>query len=170
MKLSGYYQVAFYLLLTAQTSGQPVISPVPNTYQLYNDSLLMSVWYNRISPTAAAADGANGINQRWEENTSTVWYIELQRFGCDDVTAAIYANRSNLLSNGENIFNWGFSKQTVDGGFNNCSNCTPPMQGTGDAFHSTSMFVEAVARCLILMRQSPNFITYQSYFDQIVPK
>ena len=86
------------------------------------------------------------------------------------MTAAIYANRMSLLSNGENIFNWGFSKQTVDGGFNNCSNCTPPQQGTGDAFHSTSMFVEAVARCLILMQQSPNFNIYQSYFNQIVPK
>jgi hypothetical protein len=151
-------------------ASQPLISPVPSTYQLYNNGLLMTVWYNRISATAAATDGANGVNQQWEQGTSTVWYIELQRFGCDDVTAAIYANRMSLLSNGENIFNWGFSKQTVDGGFNNCSNCTPPMQGTGDAFHSTSMFVEAVARCLILIRQSPNFDIYQSYFNQIVPK
>ncbi|CAF2922203.1 unnamed protein product [Rotaria sp. Silwood2] len=130
----------------------------------------MSVWYNRISATAAAIDGANGVNQQWEQGTSSAWYIELQRFGCDDMTAAVYANRLNLLANGENIFTWGFSKQTIDGGFNNCSNCTPPMQGTGDAFHSTSMFVEAVARCLILMRQSSNFVTYESYFNQIVPK
>jgi hypothetical protein len=170
MMLSGYYQIACYLLLAAQTLSQLLINPVPSTYQLYDDSLLMTIWYKRISPTAAAADGANGVNQQWEEKNSTAWYIELQRFGCDDITAAVYANRSNLLSNGENIFNWGFSKQTVDGGFNNCSNCTAPMQGTGDPFHSTSMFVEAVARCLILMRQSPNFVTYQSYFNQTVPK
>ncbi|CAF1387257.1 unnamed protein product [Didymodactylos carnosus] len=170
MKSSDFHPVSCSLLLAALTLGQPLISPVPSTYQLYNDSLLMGVWYNRISATAAAADGANGVNQQWEQGTSTVWYIELQRFDCDDVTAAVYANRPSLLSNGENIFNWGFSKQTVDGGFNNCSNCTTPMQGTGDAFHSTSMFVEAVARCLILMWQSPNFVTYESYFNQVVPK
>jgi hypothetical protein len=170
MKLSGHYQVICYLLLVAQMLGQLLINPVPSTYQLYNNSLLMSVWYKRISATAAAADGANGINEQWEKKNSTVWFIELQRFGGDDVTAAIYANRSNLLLNGENIFNWGFSKQTADGGFNNCSNCIPPRQGTGDPFHSTSMFVEAVARCLILMRQSPNFVTYQSYFNQTVSK
>ena len=159
-----------WVVLITQIVGQSLINPVPNTYQLYNDSLMMKVWYNRISATAAATDGANGVNQQWEQGTSAVWYIELQRFGCDDVTAAVYANRMNLLSNGENIFNWGFSKQTVDGGFNNCSNCTPPAQGTDDAFHSASMFVEAVARCLILMQQSPNFVTYQSYINQVIPK
>jgi hypothetical protein len=170
MKVSGYYHITCYLLLAAQIVGQSLLNPLPNTFRTYNDNLLMTVWYNRISPTAAAPDGANGVNQQWEQGTSPVWYIELQRFGCDDVTAAIYANRLNLLSNGENIFNWGFSKQTADGGFNNCSNCTPPMQGTGDAFHSASMFVEAVARCLILMQQSPNSAAYQSYINQIVPK
>lgn len=170
MVLSNYYRVACYLFLAAHTLGQLLINPVPNTYQLYDDSFLMKVWYKRISPTAAAADGANGINQQWELKNSTAWFIELQRFGCDDITAAIYANRTNLLANGENIFNWGFSKQTADGGFNNCSNCTPPTQGTGDPFHSTSMFIEAVARCMILMRQSPNFVTYQPYFNQTVPK
>jgi hypothetical protein len=76
----------------------------------------------------------------------------------------------NFLANGENIFNWGFSKQTTDGGFNNCTSCTPPTQGTGDAFHSTLMFVEAVARCLILMQQSPNAATHQSDINQIVTK
>jgi hypothetical protein len=65
----------------------------------------MSVWHNRISLTAAAADGANGVNQQWEQRTSTLWYIELQRFGCDDVTAVVYANRLNFLANGKNIFN-----------------------------------------------------------------
>ena len=38
MVLSGYYRVAFYLLLIAHTLGQLLISPVPNTYQLYDNS------------------------------------------------------------------------------------------------------------------------------------
>lgn len=150
--------------------SQPLINPVPSTYQLYNNDLLMKAWYNRIRPTAAAPDGANGVNEWWELGNSSVWFIELQRYGCDDITAAIYANRTNLLFNGENIFNWGFSMQTADGGFNNCSDCTPPRPGTGDPFHSVSMFAEAVARCLILMRQSPNFNTYQPYFNETIPK
>jgi len=170
MNLSGYHQVVCCLLLTTLTICQPLIYPVPHTYQLYNNTLLRKVWYNRISNTTAAADGAVSVNQQWEIGNSTAWFIEFQRFGCNDVTAAIYANRTGLLLNGENIFNWGFSKQTVNGGFNNCSNCTPPRRGTGDGFHSTSMFVEAVARCLVLMRQSPNFDTYQLYFNQTVPK
>ena len=44
------------------------------------------------------------------------------------------------------------------------------MQGTGDPFHSTSLFIEAVARCMILMRQLPNFLRYQSYFHPIVSR
>jgi len=170
MKLSGYYQGVCYLLLIMLIGGQPLINPVPTTYQLYNNDLLMKAWYNRIHPTTVAPDGAHSVNYWWELGNSTSWFIELQRYGCDDVTAAVYANRTNLLLNGEKIFNWGFSMQTADGGFNNCSTCTPPRVGTGDPFHSASMFVEAVARCLILMRQSPNFQTYQPYFNQTLPK
>ena len=99
----------------------------------------MKVWYSRISPTTAAADGAIGVNYQWEVKNATQWYVEEQRYGCDDLTAAIYANRTNLWVNGEKIFGWGFSKQTADGGFSNCSKCTPPAQGTGDPFHSTSI-------------------------------
>jgi hypothetical protein len=170
MNLSGHYQVIFYLLLAAQILGQFLINPGPNTYELYNNNLLMNAWYKHISPTDAGPDGAVSVNEQWEKKNSTDWFIELQRYGCDDITAAIYANRSNLLANGEKIFNWGFSQQTADGGFNGCSNCTPPIKGTGDPFHSVSLFVEAVARCLIIMRQSPNFNTYQPYFNQTVPK
>ena len=54
MKLSDYHQIACCLLLITHAAGQLLISPVPSTYQLYNDDLLMKVWYNRISPTAAA--------------------------------------------------------------------------------------------------------------------
>lgn len=146
------------------------INAVPQTYQLYKNDLLMKSWYTRISPTSAASDEAISVNRQWEIGNSSSWFIELQRFGCDDITAAIYANRTNLLFNGETIFNWGFSRQTPDGGFENCSNCDPPMQGTDDPFHSTSFFVEAVARCLILMRQSPNWKFYQPYLNETVPK
>lgn len=164
------HRVFCCLFFITVTVGQPLLRSYPHTYQLYNNTLLRKVWYNRISGTAAAADGAIGVNQQWEIGNSTSWYIELQRFGCNDLTAGILANRTNLTLNGENIFNWGFSMQTADGGFNNCSNCTPPHPSTSDGFHSTSMFVEEVARCLILMRQSPNFDVYQSFYNRTVPK
>ena len=170
MNRFDHYQLLFYLLTIIQISNQLLINSVPTTYQLYNDDLLLNAWYKRISPTVAGPDGAISVNEQWEKKNSTDWFIELQRYGCDDITAAIYANRSNLLANGQKIFDWGFSQQTVDGGFNGCSNCTPPIKSTGDPFHSVSLFVEAVARCLILMRQSPNSVTYQSYFNQTVPK
>ncbi len=170
MKLSGHVQVVCCLFLITLTVGQPLINPVPHTYELYDNDFFMTIYYKRIAGTHVAADGANSVNRQWEEGNSTQWFIELQRYGCDDATAAIFANRTNLLLNGEKIFNWGFSMQTADGGFNKCSNCTPPRNGTGDPFHSASMFVEAVARCLILMRESPNFKTYQPYFNETVPK
>ena len=170
MVMFSYPHVFYCVLLITVTVGQPLIRSIPNTYELYNNTLLRKIWYNRISQTGAAADGAIDVNQQWEIGNSTSWYIELQRFGCNDLTAGIYADRSNLSLHGELIFNWGFSMQTADGGFNNCSNCTPPHPSTGDGFHSTSMFVEAVARCLILMRQSPNFDTYQSFYNRTVPK
>ena len=170
MKHFGHYQVICYLVLITQAVGQPLVNPVPTTYELYNQSLLMSAFYKKMSPTGAAPDGAISVNHQWEIKNATQWFIEEQRYGCDDISADIFANRSNLLENGEKIFNWGFGRQTSDGGFNNCSDCTPPGIGTGDAFHSTSMFVQGVAKCLILMRESPKFSMYESYFNQILPK
>jgi hypothetical protein len=170
MMLSGHYQLICYLLIVTQILGQPLINPVPTTYELYNSSLLMSAFYKRMSPTGAAPDGAVSVNHQWEIKNATQWFIEEQRYGCDDISAAIFANRSNLLENGEKLFKWGFGRQTSDGGFNNCSDCTPPGIGTGDPFHSTSMFVEAVAKCLVLMRQSPSFTMYESYINQTLPK
>jgi hypothetical protein len=170
MKLLGHYQFICYLVLVTQILGQPLVSPVPTTYELYNNSLLMNAFYKRASPTGAAPDGAISVNHQWEIKNATQWFIEEQRYGCDHISAAIFTNRSDLLEYGEKIFNWGFARQTPDGGFNNCSDCNPPGIGTGDPFHSTSMFVEAVAKCLVLMRQSPNFPLYESYFNTILPK
>ncbi len=53
------------------------------------------------------------------------------------------------------MLDWGFARQNRDGGF----------AGTGDPFHSTSFFVEAAARALLLIKQGePNaYSRYRSY-------
>lgn len=89
-----------------------------------------------------APDGAVGVNAAWEAGTRSSWYIEEQRFGADFIDLGIKREDPNLINQGLLIFNWGFSHQASDGSF----------PGTGDAFHSTSLFIEAVARATIQLK------------------
>ena len=91
-----------------------------------------------------AADGAVGVNATWENGQATTWYIEQQRYGADFIQAGLVTGNADLLRQGWQILDWGFNREAADGSF----------PTTGDAFHSTSMFVEAGARALLMEVQS----------------
>jgi hypothetical protein len=95
-------------------------------------------------PPHFAPDGAMGQNDKWQRGTAPEWFIEGQRWGAETVQVAIAMNNDALLRQGWLVLGWGFAKQSKDGGF----------AGTGDPFHSTSLFVEGAARALLLMQES----------------
>jgi hypothetical protein len=133
--------------LPASTDGASSASvPMLTLANLENDSFLAGVLYGTPGRMASgiAADGAVGVNATWESGQATTWYIEEQRYGADFVQAGLVTGDSALVQQGWNILNWGFAKEAADGSF----------PGTGDAFHSTSMFVEAAARALLLEVQA----------------
>jgi hypothetical protein len=91
-----------------------------------------------------APSGAAGGNVEYENKTADKWFIEGQRYGADLVEAGLLRDNPEILEAGWKAIDWGFQRQSVDGGF----------AGTGDPFHSTSFFVEATARALLLSQQA----------------
>jgi hypothetical protein len=120
--------------------------PAPSLLSIATDSFLSTVLYSTPGRMASqiAPDGAIGVNATWEAGQSSTWVIEEQRYGADFVQAGLETHNAALVQQGWQILNWGFAKEGANGSF----------PGTGDAFHSTSMFVEAAARALLLEVQS----------------
>jgi hypothetical protein len=113
-----------------------------------------STLYDPIS-----SSGAKGENIRWENGQSTRWYIEEQRYGEERIAGGIIQNNLEAIESGFKMFDWGFARQAADGSF----------MGTSDAFHSTSFFVQAVARSLLLIQQSPLSNKYKSKVNYYIP-
>ena len=118
----------------------------PSSFDIAQDSFLATVLYSvpKRMASGIAADGAVGVNATWETGQTSTWFIEQQRYGADFVQAGLATGNAALVQQGWQILDWGFSKEAADGSF----------PGTGDAFHSTSMFVEAEARALLLEVQA----------------
>jgi hypothetical protein len=99
-------------------------------------------------------NGANGVNALWEQNYARNWYIDQQYYGEDLVIGGLVKNNPQAIEAGFKMFDWGFAHQAYDGSF----------FMTGDRFHSTSFFVQAVAHALLVIQQSPDS---QKYAKQV---
>ena len=138
--------------------------PSRTTFDHESTPLIANVLYRRLSAVSdsMAPDGANGVNAEWERDHTALlqngdrakWYIESQRYGEQLVIGGVIENDSKAIASGFKMFDWGFAHQAADGSF----------PGTGDPFHSTSFFVEAVAHTLLFLQQSPQS---GKYADQI---
>lgn len=120
----------------------------PTLVMLDRDPLLDRAIFQRMAShpdhhIRFAESGAASSNVDWEKNPDKPWYIEAQRYGGDLVEAGLLTNNPRLVDLGWTIIDWGFARQASDGGFGD----------TGDPFHSTSFFVEATARALLVARQ-----------------
>jgi len=123
--------------------------------------LIAHVLYQHLSSfsKSMASSGANGANVAWEGNQAKTWYIEQQRYGEQLVIGGLIKNDPKAIQAGFKMFDWGFAHQASDGSF----------PGTGDAFHSTSFFVEAVAHTLLIIQQSPQSQKYAQKVAQYTP-
>lgn len=123
-------------------------------------SIIAAAGRVQAQSSPVAADGAVSVNIQWEQGKSSVWYIELQRQGAIEMMQGMQAENDTLIRQGITIANWGFAHQGTNGSFT----------GTSDAFHSTSLFVEAVANAVIvLLKYRP--VSYSPdipYYDGVI--
>ncbi|HTA16688.1 MAG TPA: hypothetical protein VK786_02960 [bacterium] len=107
-----------------------------------------------------AEDGAYGaVDRAWDKAHRGKWYIEEQRYGFDAVAAGLAYQRQDLLDRAEKIYDWGFEQEGPDGGF-----------PCGDAYHSASFFIEAVAHSALLIQASPMGPANQAWIRSMEPK
>jgi hypothetical protein len=107
-----------------------------------------------------APDGAWGpVNRAWDASHSGKWYIEEQRYASDLIVGGIARSNTDAIDRGLLALKWGFAQQKSDGGFD----CP-------DTFHSTSFFVEAAARSLLLLEASDYAARYRQTITGMKPK
>jgi hypothetical protein len=107
--------------------------PAPPLAVLIRHPLCLRSLYRLAVGTTYAPDGAAGVNRDGYR------FIEEQHQGGDWVLRGIAAGRPDWVELGWRMLDWGLARQQHDGGF-----------GGGDAFHSTSFFIEALARACLL--------------------
>lgn len=150
------------LLPTSTTSNQaqiaqlPTASPIkaPKTdYDHESSQYITKLLYRNLSSFSKlmSSTGANGGNVAWENKKTSKWYIEQQQYGEGLIIGGLIKNGDErAIQAGFKMFDWGFAQQSADGGF----------AGTGDPFHSTAFFVQAVAHSLLVIQQSPQASKY----------
>ncbi|TVY03999.1 hypothetical protein [Paenibacillus cremeus] len=130
-----------------------------NLYESAKDPLFVKAFYEKTKVPDRPATYATGANVKYEKGEKSVWLVEEQRSGAELIEAGLYMKNRKLIDEGWKTFAWAFAKQGADGGF----------LGTGDPYHSTDMFVESVARALLLMKQSGDSY-YAEYSSQYLEK
>ncbi|MDP0491339.1 MAG: hypothetical protein Q7Q71_09850 [Verrucomicrobiota bacterium JB023] len=89
-----------------------------------------------------SSTGAVSVNIDYEAGSRSDFFIEQQRYGADVIETGIILNDEPLIAEGIKMINWGFQQQGSDGSF----------PGTGDAVHSSSLFLEAAARAGLALK------------------
>ena len=106
---------------------------VPPLTDLVRHPLLVRSLYRLPVTDNFSDDGAAGANRKGYQ------WIEEQRQGTEWVLRGRVQGRDDWVARGWKQLDWGLSRQQGDGGF-----------GSKDPFHSTSFFIEALARSCIL--------------------
>ena len=105
----------------------------PSLLQMIRHPLLVHSLYRVSVSKEYGPDGAAGSNQGHFQ------WIEEQRQGAEWIVRGTAQQKSEWVALGWKQLDWGLAQQKADGGFD-----------SKDPFHSTSFFVEALARsCLI---------------------
>ena len=150
------------LILAAVFQGQAPAGRGSLDYRLETSELISRMAYanpekvsNNVSPVGAYGD----VNREYERTGVGKWYIEEQRYGDLAIAAGLAGDDPAAIERGLRIFNWGLARQQPDGSFR----CR-------DAFQSTSLFVEAVARACLLLEQSPVADRYRAAVAAMKPK
>ncbi|QLE43841.1 hypothetical protein FD723_27640 [Nostoc sp. C052] len=148
-------------LLVRENKQIPIKLSVKTDFEHESTDLIANVLYRRLSglQKSMIPNGANAANVLWIRNQSRHWYIEEQRYGEDLIIGGLIKNDPQTIEAGFKMFDWGFAHQVDDGSFFR----------TGDRFHSTSFFVQAVAHTLLVIQQSPYSEKYAAQVAKYKP-
>jgi len=117
----------------AAQSGLESDASAPSLRTMLRDPLLVRSLYRLPVSRDFSPDGAAGTNRNGYQ------WIEEQRQGAEWIVRAYAQDNREWMQLGWRELDWGLDRQQPDGGF-----------ASKDGFHSTSFFVEALARsCLI---------------------
>jgi hypothetical protein len=125
-------------------AGTCPASDVAAWVEILRDPLLVQHVYPHDARTAAhaPAGGPGSVNADWQAGRRPDWFIEAQRAGGDWIQAGLLGGHPAAVRKGVDAIEWGFARQADDGSF----------PGTGDPYHSVSLFLEAAARAAIIAR------------------
>lgn len=149
---NGFSKTSFF----RETSNKSTSLSYKTDFEHESDNLIVYVIYRKPSSLykSVALSGAYGANVLWENNQAVRWFIEEQRKAEELVIGGLIKNDPKAIEAGFKMIDWGFAHQAPDGSFS----------GSSDNFHSTSFFVQAVARALLVIQRSPQS---QKYAEQI---
>ena len=119
--------------------GDNPTAAAPSLTDLVRHPLLVRSLYHLSVTDNFNSDGAAGANRKGYQ------WIEEQRQGAEWVLRGQVQGRNDWIARGWKQLDWGLSRQQGDGGF-----------GSKDPFHSTSFFIEALARSCILDPEGAN--------------
>lgn len=133
----------------------------PDLLTLATDPLLSQVLYKHPDRLVSgiAPSGAVAVNAEWEKTKSGQYFIEEQRGGADLVQAGVVLKDDALIKQGMQVLAWGFAQQGPGGDF----------PGTGDPLHSTSFFLEASSRAVLLLKAA-HLAAYDPQIKEWTPK
>lgn len=126
-------------LLGFSRSGDDPTAGAPPLIDLVRHPLLVRSLYRLPVTDNFNDDGAAGANRQGYQ------WIEEQRQGAEWVLRGRVQGRKDWIARGWKQLDWGLSRQQGDGGF-----------GSKDPLHSTSFFIEALARSCILDPEGAN--------------
>lgn len=119
--------------LGALESATSDSAPAPSLKEMIHHPLLTHSLYRLPVSRDYSDDGAAGSNR------PTYQWIEEQRQGAEWIVRGSALDNADWIAIGWRVLDWGLRHQQDNGSFN-----------SKDAFHSTSFFVEALARACIL--------------------
>jgi hypothetical protein len=128
------------------TVGRCQANDVAAWIEILRDPLLVQHIYPHDARTAAhaPAGGPVSVNADWQAGRRTDWFIEEQRAGGDWIQAGLFGGHPEAVRTGVAAIDWGFERQADDGSF----------PGTGDPYHSVSLFLEAAARAAVIAHEA----------------
>lgn len=140
----------------------PRLSALPSEKRILASPMFSKVLYSNLGGLVGgmAESGAFGVNASWEEGRRSSWYIGEQKRGADAVIGGLLTRDPPVVNAGLKMMEWGFSHQAEDGSF----------RGSGDVWHSASMFVASVAQGLSYLKNSRAYSTYKKRVDAMLPK
>ena len=117
---------------------------------------LQYTWHARVDQVGPT--GACGTNAAYEAGQASSFFVEQQACAEDVLIPALLDQDVPAIETALRALDWAFAHQSPDGSF----------RGGTDTFHSTSVFLPAAARVVLLLRQSPLGAQYAARLDGYV--